>query len=56
VNRLDGSSEELFVKIMIPLQVALFTMLATSFCSKGGNNCKYSDEYAIEIVARYMNT
>jgi hypothetical protein len=42
VNRLDGSSEELFVKIMIPLQIALFTLLTTSFCNKGGNHCKYS--------------
>ncbi|XP_028397658.1 transmembrane protein 185B-like [Dendronephthya gigantea] len=38
VNRLDGSSDELFVKIMIPLQMGLLTLLTTSFCNKGGNH------------------
>ncbi|XP_046853288.1 transmembrane protein 185B-like [Xenia sp. Carnegie-2017] len=38
VNRLDGSSEKSFAQIMIPLQIALFTLLATSFCNRGGNH------------------
>ena len=35
----------MFVKIMIPLQISLLSLLTTSFCHKGGNHCKLYTTY-----------
>ncbi|XP_029206724.1 transmembrane protein 185A-like [Acropora muricata] len=37
-NRLDGTTQDLFVGIVAPLQISLLSLLATSFYHKGGNH------------------
>lgn len=42
VNKEDGLRELLYIEVVLPLLISLFTLMLLSFGAKGGNHCKQS--------------